>query len=88
VEDLLIPLVEVDKNQQVPLMTEIYSKAKKILAWLREAREEDDLETIFKVMNRVGMLYRYNLRHFNEDIPRNFFWKGGRYPLGYSESYQ
>jgi hypothetical protein len=64
-----------EKNQQVPLMTEIYGKAKRVLVWL--APEYGNTLAVSKHFARIALLARLRLvRIFIEDMPKiRFFFR-------------
>ena len=46
-----------EKNYQVPMMREIYSKATQTMAWLGE--EQGDVELAFELLNQLAAAYRH-----------------------------
>ena len=51
-----------DKNQQVPLMAQIYASATQVLVWLGEPKEGGDfMKSAFNVVRKAGSLYQMGL---------------------------
>ncbi|KAI9766382.1 MAG: hypothetical protein M1839_004914 [Geoglossum umbratile] len=56
-----------EKNQQVPLMAEIYGKAKQVLVWLNPGgQDEKRVQQTSQLLLRVGWLYRMRLLRLYE----------------------
>jgi hypothetical protein len=58
-----------EKNQQVPLMAEIYGRAKQVLVWLNPGNQDEKrVQQTSQLLLRVGWLYRMRLlRLYEED---------------------
>lgn len=51
-----------DKNQQVPLMGQIYASASQVLVWLGEPEEGGDyMKSAFNIVKKAGSLYQLGL---------------------------